>query len=236
MIPSRLATEVRSRWNHLSANFGWSRWVSILNSPISRLSMAVPIVGYLVLFNDSVIQHLSFQRLIGNDLDQVGISSLTRLKLVYFGLLFLGVGNLMFFWFRPHVLRLGANSLEYSEAGLKSFVLYDYIQINDEISQRGHASLHGKYYTKNWDDFIAKATGEPRGSRSDAPSAANWALAKSLHEDMLRSMLRDKFLRYNGTRRVRLAICVTCSLCGYVLLAIPSVDIFFKVIYLTFLR
>ena len=149
-----------SKWETFAYNYGWSAYVFLLDGWIAKCAMAVPIVGYLILFNDSVSQHLSFNRLAGENISQLGLTSITRLKLIYFGLIFLGSANILYRLRRPFAFRIGTNQFEYVEKSLNHFTVSDYIDIHGAIRHEGHHTLRGKYDDAEYDAFLGLATGE----------------------------------------------------------------------------
>ena len=74
-------------------NFGWSDWVGFIDGWIPKLSLSVPIIAYLILFNDAIGGLLRFDILIGSQNVGWGMSSGERLRLIYFALVFLGITN-----------------------------------------------------------------------------------------------------------------------------------------------
>jgi hypothetical protein len=198
--------------------------------------MAVPVVGYLILFNDTISQHLSFNKLASENVLGFGLSSVARLKLIYFGLIFLGSANILYRLRRPFVFKVGTNQFEYVEHALTHFTVSAYIDIHGVIRHEGHHTLHGKYYDAEYDAFLDLALGK-KGQRSQRDeSTADWTEAKSRYEGLLRSMLIENFYRNNVRRRFSLSCCILLALLGYGLLLIPSMDLFIKVLNLSLLR
>jgi hypothetical protein len=216
------------RWSTFTYNYGWSKYVILFDGWIAKCAMAVPIVGYLILFNDSISQHLSFNKLADENTLRFGLSSITRLKFIYFGLIFLGSANILYRIRRPFVLKIGTNQFDYVEKGLVHFTVSAYIDINGDVRHNGHYTLHGKYYDAEFDGFLDLALGKP-GAVGRDESTANWLAAKNKYEGLLRSMLIENFFRNNIKRRVSLSFCIVLSLSGYILLLIPSADLFIKV-------
>ena len=195
--------------------------------------MAVPIVGYLILFNDSISQHLSFNRLADENIFRFGLSSIARLKFIYFGLIFLGSANILYRIRRPFVLKIGTNQFDYVEKALEHFTVSAYIDINGEIRHNGHYTPHGKYYDSEFEGFLDLALGK-RGVVGRNETTANWLSAKNKYEGLLRSILIENFFRNNIKRRYSLSFCIVLSLSGYILLLIPSADLFIKVMTVIF--
>lgn len=216
------------KWSIFVYNYGWSDYVFLFDGWIARCAMAVPIVGYLVLFNDAVSQHLSFKTLAG--INDGWLTSGTRLRLVYFGLIFLGTATILYRLRRPFVFKIGTNQFDYVEKALRHFTVSAYINIHDAIRSEGHHTLHGKYYDSEYEGFLNTALGKLDDAGHRREATANWNEAKSRYEGLLRSMLIENFSRIDVTRSFWLTACIFLALIGYVLLLIPSIDLFFRVL------
>jgi|GEM_PF-1259051 len=230
----RVADYTKLKWSIYRYNYGWSDYVFLFDGWVAKCAMAVPIVGYLILFNDSISQHLSFDQLAGENLLRFGLSSTERLKLIYFGLILLGTANICYRVRRPFTFKIGTNQFEYAEDALKHFTPSAYIDIHGVIRHEGHHSLHGKYYDSEYEAFLDLAFGKVTGRLQRDDAAADWTGAKRRYEGLLRSMLLENFLRNNIKRRISLSVCLVLSLMGYLLLFIPSADLFFKVVAASF--
>ena len=223
-------------WQTFKYNFRWSDYIWLMNGWLNKFAFAIPAIGYLILFNDSVVSILNFQQLTGSNLLYSGLHSGARLKLIYFGLIFMGTANMMYFVFRPHVLRLAESETPYVTKAFEIYTVREYININDRINLHGHVTLYGKYYDAEWDFFIKEALGTLGTNEQIGAIIGNWASAKSRHENLLRSMLLDNFFRYDTGRRIKLTITIAISMTGYVLIFIPSLDLFIKVLTVVFLK
>jgi hypothetical protein len=226
----------RMRWSAFDYNYGWSDYLYLFDGWVAKCAMAVPVIGYLILFNDSISQHLSFNKLASENVLGFGLSSGARLKLIYFGLIFLGSANILYRIHRPFVFKIGTNQFEYVENALKHFTVSAYIDIHGLIRHEGHHTLHGKYYDAEYDAFINLALGEKGKRLQRDESTADWTQAKNRYEGLLRSMLIENFYRNNVKRRLSLSCCIFFSLLGYVLLLIPSIDLFVKVLKVSLFR
>lgn len=220
---------LRMKWQTFIYNYQWSDYIPLFDGWIAKCSMAVPIVGYLILFNDSVSQHIAFNKLASEQLLSFGISSGARLKFIYFGLLALGASNILYRIRRPYALKIGKNQFEYVETALRHFTVDDYIQLNGEIKSSGFDpyTQYGKYHDAEFDAFLKMSIGENYGKDADT---THWAEAKRKFEGLLRSMLIETFFRQKIRRRYSLTFCIVLSLIGYFLLLIPSADLFLKVV------
>lgn len=221
-----------SNWNSFVYNYCWSDYVILFDGWIARCAMAVPIVGYLVIFNDAVSQHLSFHTLAGAG--EGWLSSSSRLKFVYFGLIFLGTATILYRVRRPFVFKIGTNEFDYVERALEHFTVSAYINIHGTIRDEGHYTLHGKYYDSEYEGFINMALGKRDKSGYRSEDSGNWNLAKAKYESLLRSMLLENFSRNNIKRRYSLTSCIALAIIGYCLLLIPSLDLFLRVLAVSF--
>jgi hypothetical protein len=226
----RLLNDCRLKWAVFAYNYRWSEYVFLFDGWVAKCAMAIPIVGYLIVFNDAVSQHLSFNRLASETTVGFGLSSGARLKLIYFGLIFLGSANILYRLRRPFVFKLGTSQFEYVENALKHFTVSAYIDIHGVIRHEGHFTLGGKYYDAEYDAFLDVAAGRKTGDGQRDDSTADWTGAKHKYEGLLRSMLAENYFRNDIKRRVSLTTCLVLSSIGYFLLLIPSSDLFLKVI------
>lgn len=222
-------TRAKQRWMVFLINYQWSSWVQFIDGWISKFALFFPIVGYLILFNDGISDFFSFSNLADEKILESGLSGKSRLRLLYFGLLFLGISNFIYRFKRPHVLRLGNNRLEYAEAGFKYFTLGDYVGMHGSIRHNGHSSLDGKYYDSEWEGFLAASKNSGEGTEK-VKRNGNWENAKKQYGSLLRSILRDTFSYYSCTKRTWLTLCIILSTIGYLLVLTPSLDIFIKVV------
>jgi hypothetical protein len=107
-----------------------------------------------------------------------------------------------------------------------------YIDMDGTIKSEGNRTLHGKYSDAEFQSFLNVATGR-NILAPNSQTTVDWKAAKSRFEGLLRSILIENFYRNNIKRRLALTCRLLLALCGYVLLLIPSVDLFAKVIRVT---
>jgi hypothetical protein len=147
-----------------SYNFRWSDYTILFDGWVAKCAMAVPIVGYLILLNDSISQHILFNNLAKENVIGFGLSSIARLKFIYFGMILLGSANILYRIRRPFVFKIGRTQFEYIENALRQFTVSEYIDINGTIRHEGHYTRHGKYYDVEYNTFLNLALGERRGT------------------------------------------------------------------------
>ena len=223
-----------SRIQTFLANYAWSSHVKYIDGWIPRFAFFFPVIGYLILFNDEISDFFTFQNLANSTVLDTGLSGSARLKLLYFGLFFLGASNLIYKLKKPYGYKFGNNFITYGEVGFKHFTLGDYIQIHGRIRNRGHATLDGKYYDSEWQGFLEAAKNSGEGTEN-VERDGNWEDAKKQYGNLLLSILRDNFSYIDMQNRNWLSLCIFLSTCGYLLMLLPSLDIFIKVVKSTFI-
>jgi len=136
-----------SRAARLSHAVSWSSLSSLGNSPIVKLTVIVPILGTILVFNESAA---SFLRLAQGYLSDIGVAeaqqneySLRQLYFLHFGLSAIGIGSLIFGLFCPALVKkhpdpldhVTATELDKSPVIAKSnfeYVLNRYFQLHNE--------------------------------------------------------------------------------------------------------
>jgi len=181
----QFSNKLETKWNVFSYNYCWSDYVFLFDGWIARIAMTVPIVGYLILFNDFVSKHIDFKTITGHETTSyLGISSNGRLQLVYFGLIFLGCATIFYKLRRPFVFKIATNQFDYVNRGLEHFTVSAYIDINGTIRNQGHHTLYGKYYDTEYDAFVALALGKTDEQGHRRPATADWNAAKNKYEGL----------------------------------------------------
>ncbi len=213
-------------------NFSWPDWVWVYDSPMSRSAYLIPVIGYIVVFNDYATSLIDFKNISGVAPPIQLVSNSGRLKFLYFGLVFIGVSNLYYVFRRPVVMKIGNNQIRYVEEMLKNITLSRCIGLHESImyNKNGHKTLYGEYDIKEWELFLTDAVGGTYVSAGFTKhQEPHWNNAKSKHELLLRSILIETYFRETTTRIYDLVICLTIGIIGYVLLVIPSLDLFLRI-------
>jgi hypothetical protein len=221
--------KLRSKLDGFIYNFRWSDYVDLIDGPPARAALAIPLVGYLILFNDWVANNLTFQIISGEGGPYVGMSGATRLQWVYFGLFCLATASVIYRWRRPFVHKFGRNFVEFSRVGLETFTTSFYVEAHGLIRQEGHRTLAGKYYDSTWDGFLRIALGEGEGTQ-EVSQSPDWERAKRQYEHLLRGILEDYYFRHDITNRLSLFFGLLTAGIGYALLIGSGADIFIKVV------
>ena len=108
--------------------FTWDKLRPILRSDLSRATIAIPIVGYLIVFNDTVFETISFES-ITNSHGTLIFSPRTRLQLIYFGLLIIASSTIWFRYRSPAQVLLAADVFGYQRTAFEDYSIYEFVQI-----------------------------------------------------------------------------------------------------------
>lgn len=222
----------RNWWQIFIYNYRWSDYVAYIDGWIPKLSLSVSIIGYLILFNDKISEILIFKELANEDSFQFGLSGIQRLRLLYFGLIFLGVSNIIYRFKKPYQFKFGTNLIDYTRTCLEIYTLSDYIDINGTIQSEGHFTLSGKYPDSEWDGFLEASKTTGKGTEN-VTRDGDWEGAKRKYGGLLRGILSEYYFRYDIGKRFWLSLCFFLSTFGYLMLLAPSVDLFAKVLIST---
>jgi len=207
----------------------WFEWVGYVDGWIAKFAFFVPVIGYLLLFNDYIIKKFSLEEFAPSaDCAFLCFTGPQRLELIYFGLIFLGLSNVLYRIRRPAAFEFGDNTTEYIRTCFDVFTYTQYLNMNDFLSKNRPLTSNGEYRVEDWDNFSKTVLGEHDNGHVD--SYENWDGSKSKFGNLLRSMLIENFHLVNQLRLKSLVLCVVLSTIGYVLLVIPSVDIFVRVL------
>lgn len=225
--------KIGSKWDTFIYNYSWSYWIGYIDGWIPKLSFTVPLVAYLLLFNDYVVQNLEFSTMLSPETLNDGLNSSERLRFIYFGLIFLGISNFIFRVTKPKFLNYGTNLIDYTKTCIDTFTFERFLNLHREIKDSIHITLEGKYDTERWNEFEKIAVNK-EGIYDLNVETADWEKAKLKYGSLLRSILYEIYFRRNIQKRHWLTLCVFLSTFGYILLLIPSFDIFIRITKSTF--
>lgn|GEM_PF-3144248 len=107
----------------------WDSLEKIAGSEIARFASAVPVLGYLILFNDRFVDSISFDFIACQACESEPnflFSGIVKLRLAFFGCLFLLVANILFKQFSPKILASSKTDLDFAD---RVFVNYSSSEI-----------------------------------------------------------------------------------------------------------
>lgn len=200
------------RWNYVK---------SIASNDLTRVIVLVPLAGYLILFNDQIASMASFETIAGvnkNDASPFIFGSLTKLRMVFFGSLFVLFSFLIYKVFRPEPLDNTKDDLEFSTQVLERYSVYEIAKIEKQVY-----SDNWKARTKSfWFTLGLERRKEPVVS-GYRPNARAQMFSK--HGDYIHFLAREWWVGMMHTYRVARITSAIFGVLGYIFLAIPTLDI-----------
>lgn len=199
----------------------WNFVKGIANNEFTRVIGLIPVAGYLILFNDEIARLASFDALAGVGDGEVSpflFSGLTKLRLVFLGSLFVLCSFLIYRAFRPEVLEVSDNDLEFSELVKQRYSVYEVAQME--------AHVHSESWTERTSEFWMML-GKPRPKRPLVSGYRPDARAHmfSTRGDYIGFMAREWWVGMMHTYRMARISSVMLGTLGYLFLAIPTIDI-----------
>lgn len=222
--------------NLIQERLRWSKYVSYIDGRISRFSLFVPIIGYLILFNDQISEAITFKTITNSNELESELTGLQRLQLIYFGFISLGLSNLFFKISKPKTFNIATNYMEFTNKHIESsnFMVFD--DMYEHTKNRPHIlsfQIFQDQYKTFKDDYHLDKIRNTNDDDIHVKNPKNWQVITNKNGDFLRSLLEKFFIDNDKSRNIPLSICIILSTLGYSLLAIPSIDLFIKVIFAT---
>lgn len=193
-----------------------------------RATILIPFLGYMVLLNEQLVQYLRLaESLIGLEAGEraegSNILEENRLKLIYIGLVILGLASSLYALFCPGMIQKFGSDAEYLEAELKSMspdkMRYLRLQVSkhDNISSKWYGSwflrLEERY--KNYHDAKIFSTYGEWIERN-----------RGRINDYLMIWYQMQLKAHFSFRMLTIALYVL----GFAILSAPSIDVFVRVI------
>lgn len=212
----------------------WKDYLWIFENPISKASPVASAAGYLVYLNDILVREMGFEFISANNSSVIGLDFRMKLMLVYFGLVLLAIARLIYLARRPHSISHGPDLSSWVDYGMHNFTFTDFLSFHDDIQVNQHRTLYGKYYTDDWEAFVDDASWSKSG-RTDGMDTVgkrasrehvSYGDAKRRHEDLLRSILIDRYEEFSARNKISLVFAVILALAGMAMFLLPNLDLF----------
>ena len=189
----------------------WTDLRTISNSNAARSTVLIPIIGYLILFNENVVQYLSLSKSLGGESSAGGIS--LRLIFIYFGLCAVALGATVYsFWCPPEVKQYGSAN---------AYIGGDGPTIGDRAVEKIEEELRVSPYVYDLQENETK---------SRAPFSATFAVNEKSEMKLKNGMLRIYFDYKNWSHPRARSTSTVAYAVGFTLLLIPSAEVFVRVI------
>ncbi|EEE35134.1 conserved hypothetical protein [Rhodobacteraceae bacterium KLH11] len=201
----------------------WQSVERVANNDLTRVVALVPIIGYLILFNDQIAEIASFRLIAGVEQGAATpfyLTGLAKMRLVFFGSLLLLFSNLIFKVFRPPVLELAKGDIEFAARVGERYSVYELEEMESQVFSDhwkprlplfwNFAKVHGKFIKH------PQVTGYRPDFRSNMFAE---------HGDYISFLAREWWTGEMHTFRLARLVSLILGITGIFLLAIPTLDI-----------
>ena len=200
--------------------FQWQTVKAVANNDLSRVMGLVPLAGYLILFNDEFANLASFNTIAGVT-DQFDspffLEAITKLRLVFFGSLFVFISFVIYRIFRPPVIDFSISDIEFSG------------RVRENYTVAEIASMELQVYSDSWkprNSIFWTARGITRQEpilSGFRPDTRSYLLSE--YGDYISFLAREWWTGMMHTFRPARIASLVFGVSGYILLAVPTVDI-----------
>ncbi|WP_170549603.1 hypothetical protein [Ruegeria atlantica] len=200
----------------------WDFIETIANNELSKIVGIIPIAGYLILFNDALLQSLGFNDIAGVTKDDVSpfwFTGLAKLRFTFFGSLFVLVANVTFRLRAPPVLGEAKSDIAFSDQVVASYSLSEIVTLENSIL--GGAWTHRTPLLCKDERFMFSLN-------KVGPRLAGFRYKNRLisdKEEYIRACAREWWVGQMHTRWWARRVALSTGLLGFALLAIPTIDI-----------
>ncbi|WP_170573538.1 hypothetical protein [Ruegeria atlantica] len=210
----------------------WQSVERVANNDLTRVVALVPIIGYLILFNDRIAEIASFRMIAGVEPGvetPFYLTGIAKMRLVFFGSLLLLCSNLIFKVFRPPVLELAKGDIEFAARVSERYSVYELADMETHVFS-DYWKPRLPLFWKVLDEFRSKKP-VVSGYRPDVRNTMFNA-----HGDYISYLSREWWNGEMHTFRLARFVSLSLGITGIFLLAIPTLDITQAVVRDVFLK
>ncbi|MGH1477396.1 MAG: hypothetical protein ACRBM6_01480 [Geminicoccales bacterium] len=200
----------------------WADIHSVGNSNLAKSTILMPIVGYMIVFNENLVEYFYLSEIfVWQDDKQLSY----RLFLFYFGLSFIGMASLSFQYFCPKTIKLHPTIIEHVEKERSVISRYRINYLIEKIVNE--YKMISKYDI--WISPYLEASIDTIIANNDDESQDSSRTAKLSDEELTNEILKTYwFVQNRKGKNSRLLTSILYAL-GFFLLAIPTIDTFLRI-------
>lgn len=209
-------------WKSEPRLFRWPFVKAFAGSEFVKFAAAVPVFGYLILFNDDVVGALNFSKIAGVEESEPSpfiFSSVTKLRLAFFGGLCMLFANSLQAWLSPRVLLGSSNDFEFAERVVSTYSFGEIVAIQEEV-----LSSNWVWRTPIMQN-LNRAAKDRRMPHPPFSGMANKMYIVRDHGDYLRGICREWWVGQMHKSRVWRYLILLIASAGYFMLLLPTLDI-----------
>lgn len=203
----------------------WQSVSALSNNHVSRVAAMIPVIGYLLLYNDQIADALEFSALAGG-VDTFMLSSSQKLRLSFVGSCALLIANLGSIIGAPKVLNTASSDIQFAEQVIESYSLseiqeIDRVVMSEAWVQRTPNALHDDYYVERRNT----KNGLTLGYRFKKEFLIGRPNMRSNPSDYIRSISREWWAGQMHNSRALRYTCLSFAVSGFAMLVLPTLDI-----------
>jgi hypothetical protein len=189
----------------------WTNLRPVGNSVIVKLTILIPAIGYLIVFNDKLVGYVDLIREVAGLDESSGLSVPPRLFQIYFGLCFVAVASAIYSLACPSIIKRYPSAIDLGAATMNAVGDYGYTIVEREVL----SSKYSDEYRMNKQHFQQMVSQD--FSMEQAKFEVNNAL------------INIYFSLKNSEKPVCRWLCAGCFAFGFFVLFISSIKIFLRV-------
>ncbi|HDY8174068.1 TPA: hypothetical protein RQL04_004575 [Vibrio vulnificus] len=200
------------------------------NSKVVKLTMFMPFIGYLILFNNEIINYFALSKsALGLEEAITESISFDRLYQLYFGLMLVGVASMLFSIFCPPIVKANDDEYSYYEKEIFSMTTKRLSQISESLAKS--VNEEQKSQLKSLTDRYNRAFDYAHQQKSSGNVAVGevYSAAEKYRKEAAADILNMEWLfRIESMPKLRITIFIFYGV-GFLILLYPSVNVFLRV-------
>ncbi len=201
--------------------FYWSTVKKVASNDLTKIIGIVPVVGYLILFNDSILDKIQFDTITGTTGDEASpflLGGLTKLRMTFFGSLSVTMSFLIYQLRRPKELDTATDDFSFAERVRESYSVVEMKALERDVMEAKWQKRLGLFWLP-WHGG-RKRECQVQGFREDLRTK----FLSNFH-DYIDQASREWWIGQMNSRPISRYAAMILGCLGYLLLVIPTIDI-----------
>ncbi|KAB7694293.1 hypothetical protein GBN33_16645 [Plesiomonas shigelloides] len=208
----------------------WCNLRLVGNSKVVKLTIFMPFIGYLILFNNEIVNYFALSNnALGLDPSITESMSFSRLYQLYFGLMLVGVASALFSIFCPPIVKANDDEYSYYEKELFSMTTKRIAQIADSLADL--VTEDKKSELKSLIDSYNSAFSDAHRQKysGNVVEGDVYSVAEKYKKETAANILNMEWsFRIESMPKMRTAIAMFYGT-GFLILLYPSANVFLRV-------
>jgi hypothetical protein len=190
----------------------WSRFWAVSKSPATRMTVLIPLIGYLIIFNAKIADSLHMVQELGGAVEQVSVSP--RLLAIYFGLCAIAMGVTIYSWRCPNAVKYYGSANSYVSAVKDVSGDFPMVEI-----EKAFTHTNDKFFEEYWEIRERYKKTNPHGQ----------ALTAAQKQEVYIGYLHLYYKYLDELHPISRIVVAALYSIGFIFLLIPSAGVFGRV-------